>query len=397
MYGKCGDLGLSRKVFDEMIVRDVVSYNALLGAHARGGEDMSSARRVFDGMPVRNVISWNAMVVGYANCGDLESARLVFEEMPQKNVVSWTAMIVGYTRCGVLDVARALFEMMPERNLVSWTVMINGYAQNGQPVEALALFRRMEVDRMKPDAFTMTGVISASAQLGGAELANSISSYVEKNGIERNEKVLTALADMHAKCGNMEEACRVFNEIPEPDVFSYSALITGLASHGYGIRALEIFSRMQAENIEPDHITFVGVLNACSHTGLINDGLSFWKSMIEDYKIEPGPDHYACMVDMLGRAGQLNEAHGLIKSMPSGPHCGALGALLAACRTYDDVEIAEIVAEQLFELEPDNTGNYMLLASIYASRERWDDAARVREVMNERGINKLAGCSWIEN
>lgn len=380
-----------------MPVRDVVSYNALLGAHARGGEDMGYARRVFDGMAVRNVISWNSMVVGYANCGDLEAARWVFEEMPQRNVVSWSAMIVGYTKCGVLDVARALFEAMPERNLVSWTVMINGYAQNGQPSEALSLFRRMEVERMKPDAVTMTGVISASAQLGGTELANFISSYVEKNGIERNEKVLTALVDMHAKCGNMEAACRVFDEIPDPDVFSYSALITGLASHGYGIKALEIFSRMQAENVEPDHITFVGVLNACSHTGLVDNGLRFWKSMFEDYKIEPGPDHYACMVDMLGRAGRLEEAHMLIKSMPRGPYCGALGALLSACRTHDNVEIAESVAEQLFKLEPDNTGNYMLLASIYASRERWGDAARVREAMNGKGINKLPGCSWIEN
>ncbi|XP_058092704.1 putative pentatricopeptide repeat-containing protein At5g37570 [Magnolia sinica] len=396
MYGKCGGLDWSRQVFDEMPERDVVSYNAVLGAHAKLGVEMAEAQRLFNRMPARNVISWNAMIVGYVNGGDLDSARGVFDEMPERNVVSWTTMIVGYTKSGSVDVAKLLFDAMPERNLISWTAMITGYAQNGRPTEALELFRRMEMARMKPDAITMTGVISASAQLGGTELANFTSSYVNKNGIERNAKVLTALVDMHAKCGNMEEACRSFDEIPGPDVYSYSALITGLASHGHGIKALDIFNRMRAENVEPDNVTFIGVLNACSHTGLVDDGLRFWKSMVEIYGIQPGPDHYACMVDMLGRAGRLEEAHKLVKSMGTGPHCGALGALLAACKMHGNIEIAEAVAEQLFMLEPENTGNYMLLSSIYALKERWEDAARVRAVMKDRGVSKLPGCSWIE-
>ncbi|XP_043708687.1 putative pentatricopeptide repeat-containing protein At5g37570 [Telopea speciosissima] len=395
MYGKCNALDRSYGVFDEMPEKDVVSYNALLGAHARLGEDMRLAQRLFDHMPVSNVISWNAMIVGYVNSRDLDSARAVFDRMPERNVVSWTTMLVGYTKHGLVGSARALFDAMPQRNLISWTAMITGYAQNGQPSEALSLFHRMEEARVKPDAATMTGVISACAQLGGTELVQWVASYVDQQGIERNERVLTALVDMHAKCGNMEEACRLFEEIPQPDVFSYSALITGLASHGHGIKALEIFRRMQAADIEPDDITFVGVLTACSHTGLVEDGLRFWESMAKVYRIEPGADHYACIVDMLGRAGQLEEAHRLVKSMPMGPHPGALGALLAACRTYGNVQIAERVAQQLFELEPQNTGNYMLLASIYASKEQWEEATRVRVAMKERGMNKLPGCSWI--
>ncbi|KAF8408336.1 hypothetical protein HHK36_007485 [Tetracentron sinense] len=396
MYGKCNALDRSYCVFDEMPERDVVSYNALLGAHARFGEDMNGAQRVFDRMPARNVISWNAMIVGYVNAGDLDSARSIFDKMPERNIVSWTTMLIGYTKNGIIDLARVLFDAMPDRNLVSWTAMITGYAQNGRPNEALALFRRMEKAPVKPDAVTMTSVISASAQLGGIELAEWIGSYVDREGIERNERVLTALIDMHAKCGNMEKAFRIFNEIPRPDVFSYSALINGLASHGHGMQALEIFHRMQKENIEPDYITFVGVLTACSHTGLVEDGLRFWESMVKDYRIDPDADHYACMVDILGRAGKLDEAHKLVKSMPMGPHPGALGSLLAACRTYGNVEIAESVAEQLFELEPENTGNYMLLSSIYALGERWDEAARVRTAMKERRVNKLPGCSWVE-
>ncbi|XP_010263384.1 PREDICTED: putative pentatricopeptide repeat-containing protein At5g37570 [Nelumbo nucifera] len=396
MYGKCNMLNHSYCTFNEMPKRDVVSYNALLGAHAKLGEDMGGAERVFNQMPERNVISWNAMIVGYINAGDLDSARRVFDEMPERNVVSWTTMLVGYTKNSLVKSARILFDAMPERNLVSWTAMITGYAQNGQPSEALALFCRMERARMKPDAVTMTGVISASAQLGGIELANWVGSYVDQTGIERNERVLTALVDMHAKCGNMKEACRIFEEIPRPDVFSYSALITGLASHGHGIKALGVFRRMQMHNIEPDYITFIGVLTACSHTGLVEDGLKFWESMVNDYRIEPGADHYACIVDMLGRAGQLDEAYELVKRMPMGSHPGALGSLLAACRTYGNVEIAESVAKQLFKLEPDNTGNYVLLASIYASNEQWDEATRVRTLMKEIGVNKPRGCSWVE-
>ncbi|KAJ4966788.1 hypothetical protein NE237_018637 [Protea cynaroides] len=395
MYGKCNALDRSYDVFDEMSEKDVVSYNAVLGAHAKLGEDMSRAQQLFDHMPVSNVISWNAMIVGYVNGSDLDSARAVFDRMPERNVVSWTTMLVGYTKHGLVGSARDLFDAMPQRNLISWTAMITGYAQNGQPGEALALFHRMEEARIKPDAATMTSVISACAQLGGTELVQWVGSYVDQKGIERNERVLTALVDMHAKCGNVEEACRLFKEIPQPDVFSYSALITGLASHGHGIKALEIFRKMQASDIEPDDITFVGVLTACSHTGLVEDGLRFWESMVKNYLIEPGADHYACIVDMLGRAGQLEEAHRLVRSMPMGPHPGALGALLAACRTYGNVQIAESVAKQLFELEPENSGNYILLASIYASREQWEEATKVRVAMKEKCVNKLPGCSWI--
>ncbi|KAG6683783.1 hypothetical protein I3842_12G031800 [Carya illinoinensis] len=397
MYGKCGALEKARRLFDEFGAKgDVVSYNALLGAHARVGKDMVNAQELFDGMPVRNVISWNAMIVGYVNSGDLGSARAIFDRMPQRNSVSWAAMLVGYTKNGLIDAAKSLFDEMPEKSLFCWTAMISGCAQNGRPSEALELFRRMEKAHVRPDAYTITAVISASAQLGRADIANWIASYVEQEGIEQNDLVLTALVDMHAKCGNMEEACSVFDRIHQQDVFSYSALITGLASHGHGVKALEIFHRMLAENVEPDQITFVGVLTACSHTGLFEDGMRYWESILKDHKIVPDANLFSCMVDMLGRAGKLNEAYKLVESMPMGPQPGALGALLAACRTYGNVEIAEIVAKQLFKLEPENTGNYMLLSSIYASMERWDEAKRIREAMKDRIKIKLPGCSWVE-
>ncbi|XP_021749589.1 putative pentatricopeptide repeat-containing protein At5g37570 [Chenopodium quinoa] len=397
MYGKCGKLGCARKVFDEMPQRDVVSYNAILGAYARIGDEMGDAQMIFDEMPVRNLISWNAMVVGYVNNGDLDSARATFDLMIEKNVVTWTTMLVGYTKSKMMDMAKILFEAMPEKTLVCWTAMISGYAQNGQPNDALTYFRRMQGVHVKPDAFAMTSVISALAQLGRPDLANWIMILVNQEGIERNVKVLTSLVDMHAKCGNIEEACRLFEEIPQPDVYPYSALITGLASHGHGIRALEVFQKMLMAKVEPDYITFVGVLNACSHTGLVDDGLAYWESMINDYKIEPDADHYACVVDMLGRAGRLEQAYKMLKSMPMDPRPAAFGALLAACRTYSNVEIAELVAQELFILEPNNTGNYVLLSGIYAEREQWDEAERVRKAMKKKITAKLPGHSWVES
>lgn len=394
MYGKCGSLAMSRQVFDEMALRDVVSYNAVLGAHARLGEEMPRARTLFDGMRERNVITWNAMVVGYVNAGELPMARAVFDEMPLRNLVSWTVLIMGYCKACLLDEARELFERMPSKNLVSWSVMITGYSQSGRPEEALRLFWEMEGTGVIPDAATMTGIISAAAQVGKNDLAHWIGSYTESKGIERNERVLTALVDMHAKCGNVEQALDLFDEIPSRDVFSYAALINGLASHGHGEKALDIFRRMRTEGIVPDHITFVGVLSACSHAGLVDEGLQFWESMVHDYGIVRGPDHYACIVDMLSRAGRLEEAFETTCRMPGGAHAGALGALLAGCKTYCNLEIAERIAGKLFDLEPENTGNYILLSSIYASREQWEDAARVRKMMKERCSRKSPGSSW---
>ncbi|PKA60907.1 Putative pentatricopeptide repeat-containing protein [Apostasia shenzhenica] len=396
MYGKCSQLPLARRAFEEMNQRDIVSGNALLGAHARLGQDMLLAKKVFDEMPQRNVISWNAMVVGHVNAGDLAAARAVFNEIPQRNFVSWTVMILGYCKNGFVHSARELFDDMPQKNLVSWTAMITGYSQSGQSEEALALFREMRRAGVEADAVVMTGVISAVGQLGSAELAGWVGDYVDQQSIERNERVLTALVDMYAKCGDVERAFRLFEEIPSPDAFSYTALINGLASNGHSLDALKVFDEMLEKEIKPDPITLIGVLTACGHAGLVDEGLRFWHAMREDYGMEPRPDHYACVVDMLGRAGRLEEAYEVLRKMPPPPppHAGALGAMLAACRTHGNVEIAERVAGELFEVEPENTGNYVLLSSIYAEKGLWAEAAGVRKKMRARA-EKLPGASWI--
>jgi pentatricopeptide repeat protein len=243
----------------------------------------------------------------------------------------------------------------------------------------------------------MVGVISAVAQMGSTDLAGWVGAYVDRKKIERNVKILTALVDMHAKCGNVEQALSAFREIAQPDAYPYTALISGLATHGHAKLALQVFERMQAQAVLPDPITFVGVLTACSHAGLVDKGLEYWEAMVRDYGIERRADHYACVVDMLGRAGRIEEAFEMVQTMPMGPHPGALGALLSACKTYDNVEIAEIVANKLFELEPRNTGNYILLSNIYAGKELWEEAERVRSLMRTKLPFKKPGSTWVED
>lgn len=400
MYGKFGLLGFAQKVFYDMPIKDAVTYNVILGGHARLGEEMAVARDLFDEMPERSLIAWNAMVVGYVRSDDLKAARAMFDEMNVRNLVTWNTMIVGYVKNGMVDDAREMFDVMPDRNLVSWATMISGYAQSGKPNEALEVFNEMQTRiTSSPDAATMIGVISSVAQLGGNELADWIESYVDRNGIERNQRILTGLVDMHAKCGNLEKARRIFSDIHSKDLLSYTALIIGLAAHGHGHEALELFSTMEADGITPDRVTFIGVLNACRHTGLIDSCLKLWDKMVNQFGITPDSDHYACVIDMLGRSGRVEEAYQLVKNMSAitgaKPHVGALGAVLAAaCRSsLSEVRTAEAVAQELFVLEPENTGNYILLWSLYASRGEWTKAELLRRSMDVKGMTKLPAYS----
>uniref|UniRef100_A0ACD5WLI2 Uncharacterized protein n=1 Tax=Avena sativa TaxID=4498 RepID=A0ACD5WLI2_AVESA len=394
LYAKCNDLPAAHAALACIPAPDAISFNSLLCTHARLAS-VPAAESLFTCMPSRTQVSWNAMAVVYVNAGDFASARRVFDEMPTRDLASWSVLIIGYCKHGSMLCARELFDKMPKKDLVTWTAMINGYAQNGRPEESLALFRELEAAGLEPDAATMVGAISAASQIGSTELAGKIGTYVDSKRIDRNEKVLTALVDMHAKCGNVEQAINAFREIKQPDAYPYTALISGLATHGHAKLALQVFERMQAQAVRPDPITFVGVLTACSHTGLVDLGLEYWEAMVKDYGINRRADHYACVVDMLGRAGRLQEAFEMIQTMPMGPHPGALGALLSACKTHDNVEIAEVVANKLFELEPRNTGNYIMLSNIYAGKEQWEEAERVRSLMKTKLPFKQPGSSWV--
>ncbi|XP_068649379.1 pentatricopeptide repeat-containing protein At1g14470 [Aristolochia californica] len=461
-YWRWGDEAGAKEMFETMQEKNIISWTAMVSGYSKTG-DLVKARYYFDRMPQKSVVSWNAMLTGYsqnglaeealslfkemmnngvkpdettwvtvisscsacgdlklaeslvrfldnrqlklnffiktafidmyAKCGSLDTARKIFDEMKNKNVVSWNAMISGYARHGDLASSRELFDKMPEKNLVSWNSMIAGYAQNGHSTMAIELFKEMAMmeDVIKPDEVTMVSVVSACGHVGALQLGKWAVDIIMNNKIELKLAGYNALIYMYSRCGGMKEAKKIFQSMPSRDIVSYNSLIAGYAAHGHGYEAVDLMSKLTQEGIEPDRITFISLLTACSHAGLLQEG----KRIFESIK-EPAIDHYACMVDLLGRAGDMDEATKLLDTMPMKPHAGLYGALLNASRIHGRVELGELAARKLFELEPENSGNYVLLSNIYASANRWDDVEWLMKMMRQRRVKKTTGWSWIE-
>jgi pentatricopeptide repeat protein len=274
--------------------------------------------------------------------------------------------------------------------------MISGYSQNGLFDEAVLLFQQMQLTGVMPGTNTFASILPACANLAALEYGKEIHGDIIRSGFQSDEFVGNALIDMYAKCGSIEKACKVFNNLLRRDVVSCTAMIGGYAMHGYSKEALQLFKKMLHAGIDPNHVTFVGVLSACCHSGLVDDGWQYFKCMKQYYHITPTMDHYCCMVDLLGRAGHLKEAQDFVNKMPVKPNAAVLGSLLGACRIHINVDLAEHVAECLFELDPENAAPYVLLSNIYAAACRWDGMEKVRRMMKERRVRKKPGCSWIE-
>lgn len=395
-YGKCREIECARKVFDEMSVRNEVSYTAMIVGYANVG-DFEKAVGLFEEMPWRNVGSWNAMINVFVKLGDLGSARKLFDLMPERNVVSFTTLIDAYAKSGDMASARFLFDQSDSKDVVLWSALISGYTQNGQPNEAVQVFSDLRSQNVKPDEYILVSLMSACSHVGNLELAKWVDSYVSQSSLDLcRPHVVAALVDMHAKCGNMERATMLFKKMLKRDLISYCSMIQGLSIHGCGPQAVALFSSMLSEGIIPDSVAFTVILSACSHAGLVEEGCQFFDTMIDKYSIVPSPDHYACIVDLLGRAGKLKTAYDLLKTMPIEPYAGAWGALLGACKLHSDIELGKEIANRLFELEPLNAGNYVLLSNIYAEEDRWLDVSLVRNKMRERGLRKVPGYTRIQ-
>ncbi|KAL4202591.1 hypothetical protein AMTRI_Chr02g221900 [Amborella trichopoda] len=429
-----GDIETARNVFDEMPERDIASWNTMLSAYAKMG-DIKNARKVFDEMPQRNLVSWNAMIAGYEKNGHFDCALSLFAEMREtgsrpdnatmlsvlsaaveaadiemanklldyldvcfssKSFSLLTTVMNLHAKFGRLREARQVFDEMPKRDVVVWNAMIGGYAQNQKPSKALELFREMQSKGVEPDEMTLVSVLSSCGQLGALALGEWVHSYIKRNCVKLDIFLSTSLVDMYAKCGDLKRAREVFNGMTNRDVASWNAMIRGLAMHGHGNDALSLFSMMEIEGTAPNCITFIGVLNACSHEGLVARGSELFESMQFKYKIRPRIEHYGCMVDLFGRAGLLKEAQEFIRAMPIEPDNVVWAALLNACRIHKDFELAERVAQHLIDLDPLHDGNYVLLSNIYAASSKWAEVEKVRERMSMRGVRKTPGVSSVE-
>ncbi|KAK6947662.1 Pentatricopeptide repeat [Dillenia turbinata] len=338
------------------------------------------------------------MISGYVECGKIELARNFFDAMPQRNNVSWITMISGYSKSGNINLARELFYQIGERDLHMYNAMITCYSRNSRPKEAIELFNQMlslDVD-IQPDEMTLASILSACSQLGDLRFGTWLESYMRKIGIEMDDHLATALMDLYAKCGSIDKAYELFHGLREKDLVAYTTMILGFGINGKPINAINLFEEMVDAHIRPNLITYTGILTAYNHAGLVEQGYRCFMSMMEN-GIVPSADHYAIMVDLLGRAGRLEEAYKLIKGMPILPHAEVWGALLLACKLHCNVEFGEIAAQNCFDLEPETTAYYSLLANIYADVGRWDDAKMLRKKVMEKGMAKIPGSSWVES
>ncbi|XP_015168261.1 pentatricopeptide repeat-containing protein At3g21470 [Solanum tuberosum] len=430
MYGKCGEIRSARKVFDYMPERNVITWNAMIGGCIKNGDiktafllfenmsektivtwnemidgyarngDMVMARSFFDRVPdeLRNVVTWSVMVDGYTSNGDMDAARELFEIMPTRNFYVWSSMVSGYFKKGDVKSAEAIFDRMSMKNLVNWNSLICGYTQNGLCEEALEAFTKMQDEGLEPDEVTVVSVLSACAQLALLDVGKDIHEMIIRKGIELNEYVLNGLVDMYAKCGDLSNARLIFEGMLVKNDAAWNSLISGFANHGHCVEAINFFERMASSGVKPNDITFLSVLSACAHGGFVEEGLEIFSRM-EKYALTASIKHYGCLVDLLGRAGRLEEACDLIKGMPVTPNDTVLGALLGACRVHSDTDVVENVLKEVRKLnyisDSGDDAHYVIFSNIYAAAERWEKAERMRFALSNKGSQKTPGCSVV--
>ncbi|XP_038877935.1 pentatricopeptide repeat-containing protein At3g22690 [Benincasa hispida] len=433
MYMKCGETGGAKRLYDGCVDKNLVLCNTIMSNYSHHGMpnevltvlvDMFRVDLQPDRISLLSAISacgqmgdyllgkcchnyslrngyegWdnirNAIIDMYMKCGKQEIAYRVFDSMSNKSIVSWNSLLVGYIRNKDLESARKIFNEMPEKDIVSWNTMINALVQESMFDEAIELFREMQLKEMKADRVTMVEVASACGYLGDLELAKWIYAYIVKNSIYCDMLLETAVVDMFARCGDTYSAMKVFNNMDKKDISAWTTAIGAMAVDGNGKRAIELYSEMLKQGVKPDQVVFVNILTACSHGGFVEQGQRIFESM-KQHGISPQIVHYGCMVDLLGRAGKLEEALDIIKSMPMKPNGIIWGSLLAACRTHKNIDMATFAAERLAKVAPERTGTHVLLSNIYASAKKWADVANVRLQLKEKGVQKMPGSSSIQ-
>ncbi|KAF5743631.1 putative Tetratricopeptide repeat-like superfamily protein [Tripterygium wilfordii] len=404
MYAKCGQIANARKVFDKMAERDLVCWTTMITAYEQVMQPLESLL-LFQKMQDEGDFPDSVTVVSIASAvGQLGDARkaLVVHAYAITNafledLCVGNSIIAMYGKCGDVEKARLVFDIMEVRDGVSWNSLLSVYTQNGQASEALLLFDLMQDSEYKPNSVTVLIMVSACAYMGCCHYGRKLHNYIIDKKIKIDESLCNALMDMYAKSGDLEKAVAMFKTIHpiQRNVASWNVLISGYGMHGRGREALEVFSQMLREGVEPDHISFTSILAACSHAGLIDEGRKCFADM-KMSTVKPEVKHYAAMVDMLGRAGLLHEAYDLIKKMPFPPNDAVWGALLLACRIHGNTELGEIAAANLFQLEPEHSGYYVLMSNIYAASNKWQEVGKLRENMKSKGLKKPAAFSVVE-
>lgn len=433
-YVKSKKIHAARCIFDHMTERSLISWMTMISGYVQGGyyneslelfrqmrlenirpdevlfatvlsacahvEDRKLGRSIHSlvvkyGMIYEGLLG-NALIDLYAKCGALDEAQMIFKQLPSRSVASWNSMLDGFCRSGEIEKAKSLFSEIPEKDVISWNIMINFYARSHRFGELFELFGKMQCSTVKPDRLTLISMLSSCAIVGALNHGIWVHVYIKKNHIELDNMLGTALIDMYGKCGSIEKAYELFSEMDEKNVFVWTAMIAAHAMEGQAEKAIDLYLEMEVTGIKPDHVTFIALLSACSHGGLVNEGYTYFNKMSSVYNIIPNIQHYGCMVDLLGRVGHLDEAIKFIELMPIKPDILIWYALLRACESHLNVELAEHAFQQLIMLDPLEPAAYVLLSNIYAKAGKWDDVSRTRTKLYELGIQKQPGSSLIE-
>ncbi|OVA13338.1 Pentatricopeptide repeat [Macleaya cordata] len=404
-YCSWSKLEIAHQLFDEFLERDLVSWNTMMGGYLLISQP-TAVLNLFREMHLSGLGGNSTTVLGVLSaCADLRNlpAGESLHAYCLKNGFSLelnviTAIIDMYGKTGYIDNGRRIFDETPQKDVILWNCIIDGYVKNGLLEESFLLLRKMKLEQMKPNSATLAGLLSACASSGVLATGQFLHKYIEEEELLELDAVLgTALVDMYSKCGLIEKAVDVFDKMQSKDVKTWTAMITAYGVHGQAVNAIRHFQKMEEEGETPNGVTFLAVLNACSHGGLVMEGKNCFERMVDVYGFSPSVEHYGCMVDLLGRAGLLEEAHELLKSLPIETDATAWRALLAACRVYGNFELGETVKRRLVELNDKHPSDSILLSSTYAVAGRWDDVARMRESGEEKmGMKKEVGWSSIE-
>ncbi|RLN04374.1 pentatricopeptide repeat-containing protein [Panicum miliaceum] len=433
-YADLGDFPTAHNLFERIPKRNVMSWNILIGGYIKNG-DLENARKLFDEMPARNVATWNAMVAGLTNSGLNEESLSFFFSMRRegmqpdefglgslfrccaglRDVVSGRQvhayvvragldkdMCVGsslahmYMRCGFLEEGEAVLRVLPSLNIVSCNTIIAGRTQNGDSEGAFEFFCMMRGVGVEANAVTFVSAISSCSDLAALAQGQQVHAQAIKAGVDKVVPVMSSLVHMYSRCGCLSDSERVFFGYSGTDLVLCSAMISAYGFHGHGQKAVDLFKQMMAGGAEPNGITFLTLLYACSHSGLKDEGMDCFELMTKTYGLQPSVKHYTCIVDLLGRSGRLNEAEALILSMPVRPDGIIWKTLLSACKIQKNFDMAERIAGRVIELDPHDSASYVLLSNIRATSSRWEDVSTVRKTMRKHNVRKEPGVSWVE-
>lgn len=403
LYSKCGDVSTARMLFELIRKPDLVAYNAMISGLSSNGEAVQSVELFRELLLSEHRVSASTIVglvpVSYPfNHWDLTRTIHGFSVksgLASNSSVS-TALTTVYSRNNELELARKLFDESSEKPLASWNAMISGYAQNGQTEKAISLFQDMQKLEIRPNPVTITSILSACAQLGALGLGKWVHGLIKEQSVPASIYISTALIDMYMKCGSIEEARNLFDKMEEKNIVTWNAMIFGYGLHGEGKEAIKLYLEMQEIGISPTSVTYLSVLYACSHSGLVKEGERIFDSMINDHGFKPKSEHYASMVDILGRDGRLDEAMEFITKMPFKAGSAHWGSLLGACMIHKNTKLARLASSRLFEIDPENVGHHVLLSNIYSSNSNFSEAASLRKVVKKKNLTKIPGCTLIE-